>query len=136
MKYLQYLISIETFKRPQKVRVVHCTKLERSSKDKHSSLLGPFVSCKEHEIFATPHFHCNFIKALPSQSVALHQARKAFQGQTLQFIGSICKLQRKKYLQHFIFFVTFEWAQKVRVLHCTRLERFSKDKHSSLFGVL
>jgi hypothetical protein len=33
--------------------------------------------------------------------------------------------------QDFIFFV---WGQKVTMLHYNRLERFVKDKHSSLLG--
>ncbi len=36
------------------------------------------------------------------------------------------------YSQHFIFFVTYHWAQKARVLHYTRLERLARGKHSSL----
>ncbi len=37
------------------------------------------------------------------------------------------------YSQHFIFFVTYEFAKKL-VLDCTRLERLSRDKHSSVMG--
>jgi len=40
------------------------------------------------------------------------------------------------YSQHFIFFVTFYWAQKARVVYYTRLERLVRDKHSSLVGPL
>jgi hypothetical protein len=36
---------------------------------------------------------------------------------------------------HFIFFVTYEWAQKARVFHYTRLETFVIDKQSSLLGL-
>jgi hypothetical protein len=36
------------------------------------------------------------------------------------------------YSQHFIFFVTYEFAQWAWVLHCTRLERLAMDKQSSL----
>ncbi len=32
------------------------------------------------------------------------------------------------------FFIAYEWAQKVTVLYCTRLERLANDKHSSLLG--
>ncbi len=35
------------------------------------------------------------------------------------------------YSQHFIFFVTYEFAQEARALHYTRLERIARDKHSS-----
>ncbi len=33
-----------------------------------------------------------------------------------------------------IFYVTYEWAQRARVLHYTRLKILAKDKNSSLFG--
>ncbi len=36
------------------------------------------------------------------------------------------------YLQHFIFSITYKWAQKARGLDSTSLERFAKDKQSSL----
>jgi hypothetical protein len=36
--------------------------------------------------------------------------------------------------QHFSFFITYERAQKARVLHWARQERPARDKHSSLFG--
>ncbi len=38
------------------------------------------------------------------------------------------------YSQHFIFFLTYEWAQKAIVLHYPWLKGFSSEKHSSLFG--
>ncbi len=38
------------------------------------------------------------------------------------------------YSQHFIFFVTFEWAQSDRVLHGIWLWKLACDKHSSLLG--
>ncbi len=40
------------------------------------------------------------------------------------------------YSQHFIFFITLELVQKASVLHCTWLEKFARDKHSSLLGPL
>ncbi len=36
------------------------------------------------------------------------------------------------YSQHFIFLVTYKWAQYARVLHYIKLERVAMDKHSSL----
>jgi hypothetical protein len=33
------------------------------------------------------------------------------------------------YSQHFILFVTYELAQKARVLHYNKLERLANDKH-------
>jgi hypothetical protein len=32
-----------------------------------------------------------------------------------------------------MFFLTYEWAQKARTLHYTRIKRLPSDKHSSLF---
>jgi hypothetical protein len=34
--------------------------------------------------------------------------------------------------QHFIFFVTYKWAQKARMLRYPLLERLAWDKHFSL----
>jgi hypothetical protein len=38
--------------------------------------------------------------------------------------------------QHFIFSVTYEWAQETRMLHYIWLEGVAKDKDSSLLGRL
>jgi hypothetical protein len=38
--------------------------------------------------------------------------------------------------QHFIFFVTYEWAYLGRVLHYCRLESLNSNKHSSLLDPL
>jgi hypothetical protein len=40
------------------------------------------------------------------------------------------------YSQHFIVFVTSEWALKARLLHCTRMARLARDKHFSLLRTL
>ncbi len=36
------------------------------------------------------------------------------------------------YSQHYIFFVTYKLAHKARLLHNTKLERLTSDKHSNL----
>jgi hypothetical protein len=36
------------------------------------------------------------------------------------------------YLQQFIFHLTYEWAQLVKMLHNNKLERLAKNEHSSL----
>jgi hypothetical protein len=38
------------------------------------------------------------------------------------------------YSQHFIFFVTYEWAEQARVLYCAKLEGLARDKHSCKLG--
>ncbi len=40
------------------------------------------------------------------------------------------------YSQQFIFFEAYEWAQLVRALYYTSLEKLAIDKHSSLLGPL
>jgi len=40
------------------------------------------------------------------------------------------------YSQHFIFIVTYEWDQHVRVFHYTGLERLVREKHSRLLGTV
>ncbi len=42
----------------------------------------------------------------------------------------------RPYSQHFIFFVTYEWAQLAMSLHSNRMERLANDKHSSFLGVI
>ncbi len=59
--YSQHFIFFPTFKWAQKARVLHNTKLQFLSRDKHSSLLGPFVSDEENE-FGTWRAGANFIK--------------------------------------------------------------------------
>ncbi len=39
------------------------------------------------------------------------------------------------YSQHFIFFVTYEQSQLVRILHYIKLERFASDKRSNLLDL-
>ncbi len=39
-------------------------------------------------------------------------------------------------LQHFIFSVTYEWAQETRMLHYIRLEGVDKNKRSSLLDII
>jgi hypothetical protein len=41
-------------------------------------------------------------------------------------------IKQGPYSQHFIFYATFQWAQKGRPLHYTRLERLARDQHSIL----
>jgi hypothetical protein len=48
-------------------------------------------------------------------------------------IGFICLGYVGQYSQHFVFFVTYEWAQYERLLK-VRLERLARYKHSILFG--
>jgi hypothetical protein len=38
------------------------------------------------------------------------------------------------YSSHFIFYVTYKWAQKSRVSHYTKHKRFAIDKYSCLLG--
>ncbi len=78
-----------------------------------------------------------------SQSVMLHQYGKPREGETLQLIGQIRKLQRKlriwpqgPYSQPFIFFVTYKWNQQARVLHYSRLEKHFSEIQFSLLGPL
>ncbi len=42
-------------------------------------------------------------------------------------------LWKQYHFHNTIFFVTYEWVQWASVLHCTKLERFHKNKHANLF---
>ncbi len=44
------LLFFATYEWAQKVRVLHYTVLERLARDNHSSLLDPFVICKENKV--------------------------------------------------------------------------------------
>ncbi len=68
--YLQHFILFVT---QEWARLLHYTMLERLATEKHSGLLGPFLSYEENEVL--------WIRA------------------------------REPYSQHFILFVTQEWAQ-------------------------
>jgi hypothetical protein len=48
--YSQLFLFCETYEWTQLARVLHYTGLARLASDKHSSLLGPFLSCKENEL--------------------------------------------------------------------------------------
>jgi hypothetical protein len=72
-------------------------------RNKHSWLLGPFVTCKENEVceycILGP-IHNTLISLyltnVPiSLSVTIHLVGKACEGQTLLVIGPFCNLQRK-----------------------------------------
>ncbi len=92
--YTQHFIFFVTLKYTQQVRVLLYTRLKKLAKDKHSSILRPFMSYEENIVLWI------WLDGL--------------------------------YSQQFIFFITFKWAQKARVLHYTRLERLVKEKCSTL----
>ncbi len=85
--------------------MLDCTRLKRLSRDKHSSLLGAFVSYKRMKCCEYGSFRLNIF------FIANHWS----------------------YSQHSIFFVTYECGKKL-VLDYTWLERLSRDKLSSLVG--
>ncbi len=76
--------------------MLHYTRLKSLARDKHSSLLGPCINYKENVV-------------LWIQLLSL-------------------------YSQHFIFFVTYEWALLAWVLYYISLKSIARDKHSSLLG--
>jgi len=65
--YSQQFIFFTTYECAKNGRVLHYTRLESFATKKQSSLLDPFVRCKENEVlriqygavFITHHFHCN-----------------------------------------------------------------------------
>ncbi len=61
------------------------------------------------------------------------QATDAREVQALYSTQSLAK-ELVLYSQKNIFFITYEWAQKAKVLHYTRLGRLNGDKYSSLLG--
>ncbi len=139
--------SFQTYECAQLAWVLYYTQVERLVGDKHYSLMGSFTSYKENFPLSnmTPgvkatslHFLCDLQMGPGSSSVRLHLPGKACHGQPLQLILSykenkvlwIWPLVSKS--QHFIFFAAYEWAQRVKVLDYTHLERLAMDKHYSL----
>jgi hypothetical protein len=52
----------------------------------------------------------------------------------LQRKWSVVNVDLGEYLQNFIFFVSYKWAQSARVLYYSRFEKLARYKHSSLMG--
>jgi hypothetical protein len=48
--YSQHFIFFKTYKWDQLTRVFYYFRLKELATDKHTSLLGPVVSCKENEV--------------------------------------------------------------------------------------
>ncbi len=120
--------------------------LERLAMEKNSSLLD---ICKLQRKWSV-------MNVAPSTAfTTLHFLRNLWMGPISNGSGKAChwintlaywafvSYEEKKVLwirplvlhsQHFIFFVTYEWAQ-LAVLHCMGLERIAMEKHSSLLGI-
>ncbi len=94
----QHFIFSVTYECVQEIRMLHYIRLEGVAKDKHVSLLGPFVICEENKLLW---IQCHGFN-----------------------------------LQHFIFSVTYECVQEIRMIHYIWLEGVAKDKDSSLLGPL
>jgi hypothetical protein len=48
--YSQHFIFLVTYEWAKQARVLHCSGLESLVRDKHSSLLDPFISYEENEV--------------------------------------------------------------------------------------
>jgi hypothetical protein len=76
------LIFFVTYHWTQQARVLHYTRLERLARDKHSSLLGPFVSYEENEVLwiwlqvsYSQHFIFLVTYHWTQQAIVLHYTR-------------------------------------------------------------
>ncbi len=87
--------------------LVFSSKTQLMSTTKHESLFAICINTtfnsgsfpeqsRPGAIFTTRQFLCNLRMSPRGQSVTLLQVEKACQGQTLQLLGIICKLQRKR----------------------------------------
>ncbi len=119
--------------------VFHCNRLERLARDKHSSLLGSFVSYKQNDVFwmwslglivfSKLYFRLN-LRMGPLNKWFITLGWEGLQGQTLLLTGLICKLRTKWcflnvtariVFSKLYFFLTYEWAQYASVsLHEAR----------------
>jgi hypothetical protein len=127
---------------------VHYTRLERHFCDKHSSLLGEFVSYKENEVMwirslVTIYFISFVTYQWAQKATAVHNIRleKLYCDKLSSLLEEFVSYKENEvlwiwplwpYTQHFISFVTYQWAQKATVVHYIRLENLYCDKNSSL----
>ncbi len=98
------------------------TRLEKLARDKHSSLLGPFIGYEENELlwvrpqdlFITLHFITNLYMG---PITSLEKLSRDKHSNLLEpFIGyeenEVLWIQPQvPYLQHFMLFLTYEWVQ-------------------------
>jgi hypothetical protein len=59
--YSQHFIFFTAYEWALKARVLHYNRLERIAKDKHSSLFGPFISCKKWSVVIMESYPQHFI---------------------------------------------------------------------------
>jgi hypothetical protein len=86
--------------------------------DKHSSSLSPLVSCRENGPNKLERY--------------ITQLWKCLQGTNPLDYWAHLEVTQKMTT---IFFITFKWAQYVRVLWYIKLESLASSKHSSLSGL-
>ncbi len=92
-------------------------------------------------VIRTLHFLCTLEMGQIIQSFTLQKAIKVCQGQTLQLIGSIHKLQRKWRVAPGTVFTTLHFlcnlqmGQTVQSVTLQKAAKFGKFKHSSLLGL-
>jgi hypothetical protein len=113
--------------------------------DKYSSLSGPIckfqrklsvVNAAPGTLFTTLHFLCNLW--MDSKLVLLYiRLERLAMDKDSSLLGPFVSYRENYvlwiqllglYLQHFIFFLTYEWAEY------TRLERLARDKNPNLLG--
>jgi hypothetical protein len=132
--------------------VLHNAGLKRLTSDKQSSLLGPYVSCKENQVLSIwlpGLFLWHFIYFIASEWAQLDRVfyytelKRLASGKQSSLLGPLVTYKENKVLsiwlswlfsRHFIYIITSEWAQKASVLHNTRLKRLTNDKQPSLLG--
>ncbi len=132
--------------------MLHYTRVDRLARDKHKSLLGPFVSYEENKVLPirphglySQHFIFSVSYKCAHSAIMLHYTRlkRLVRDKHSSLLGPFITYEENKFLQirtqgqfseHFFFSVSYKWAQKTTVLHYTRLKRLVRDKHSSLLG--
>ncbi len=150
--YFQHFIFFTTHEWAQKARVLHYAKAERLSRDKHFILFSPFVNYDENELLwiwylrlYSKHFTFFVTHKWAQKARLLHYTRpeRLAMDKHSSLFSPFVRYDKNEYLwilllrlyyQHFIFSVTYKWAQKARVLHNTKPERLAKDNHSNLFS--
>jgi hypothetical protein len=127
--------------------MLHYTRLKRLARDKHSSLLGPFITYEENKVLQirtqgpySQHVIFSASNKWAQLAIVLHYTwlKRLARDKHSSLLGPFVIYKENKvlrirpqgpYSQHVSFSASYKWAELSIVLHYTRLKRLSSDKH-------
>jgi hypothetical protein len=126
--------------------VLHYTKLHRLARNKHTSLLGLFVSYKENELLwgGSLGLYCSYLMKVPNKMVSHYtKLQMLASNKHTSLLGLFISYKENEvlwifslgvYSQYFIFYITQEYSNEI-LLQYTKLESFARNKHTRLLGL-